>query len=200
MLKNRLIYSLLLIASLLQASSAQAQPVDRNYVLTSTPLNAGATSAITEVQYFDLLGRPSLWSTTGLGMDGATAYIPTSYDTKGHVLQEWLPGDSPTGSGDRYTTFRYDGLNRVTAMESPGQDWKDNDKAITKTYGVNGSNEVKLYTAPLCSGSLQMAGYYAAGSLHVETTTDEDGHHLSVYTDKLGRGCPCGRRPAHVAQ
>ena len=55
------------------------------------------------------------------------------------------------------------------------------------TYTTNTTEEVKRYKAPLANTSLAEDGYYAAGTLHVEKTTDEDGHFTAVYTDLQGR-------------
>ena len=183
----RKVYYYLSVMILIPFIKVSAQDMSRNYVKTVIMLDNAGSSNITEIQYFDDLGRPNLFSTTGLGMTGTLVYTSKNYDSKGRVHDEYMPSLYQNGSGDRYTITRYDGLGRIVFTESPGQDWKDNDKGIEVSYATNSATEVKRYVAHVNSNSLTYSGNYAAGSLYVEKTTDEDGCYVSVYTDLSGR-------------
>ena len=87
-----------------------------------------------------------------------------------------------------YSDNTYDALDRITRTTTPGDAWHSAGKSVTKEYITNGASDVKLYTAPMDGENhLVKSGYYAKCTLSGEKTTDEDGHTLTIFTDKLGR-------------
>lgn len=78
---------LLIVLLALRAVGASCQDVSRNYVKTVTMLDSAGRNAVTEVQYYDALGRPDLFSTTGVGGSGAAVYTGRTYDRKGRVIE-----------------------------------------------------------------------------------------------------------------
>lgn len=198
--------AILLSALLTWCGSLSAQPYTRNYVRTVTMLDEESANSITEFQYYDLLGRPDLRATNGLGENGKYAYSVVEYNEAGLVKTEYpvsadgssnpeTPsvnsvrgmGQSTYGDQKPYTVKQYDALGRLVYSCGPGNDWHNQDKHVSVSYGVNSANSVKVYTTPTSGNSLVKTGrYYPAGTLRVETTTDEDGHRLQVFTDRLG--------------
>ena len=180
-----------------------------NYVKTSLCLDASGTSAISSYSYGDGLGRPSLSAEGGRNSSGNYLYSLVTYDAKGREQHQWMPvvgGQTPNGTqladessfsaasvsqygeSGGYVSQTYDALDRTVGTENAGEAWKSNHKSSTLTFGSNVAGEVKLYRAPLGTGySLSEDGYYEAGSLNTETSTDEDGHSVTVYKDKAGQ-------------
>ena len=193
---------------MLSAHALQAQNSSYNYIRTRTMLNEQASSYMTDIQYFDNLGRPSLHANNGVGMMGKYVYTLTTYNEAGHEMEQYQPAVGSTYSGNYYTqsgmnslesvTYsgdsnaysytQYDMLGRIKSVLGPGNSWHSNHKYAVKYYGVNTSSSVKCYKAPgNTSSQVTQSGYYAEGTLHMEQTTDEDGHTMQVFTDRLGR-------------
>ncbi len=98
------------------------------------------------------------------------------------------------------TTFEPSPLNRPTTDLGTGQNWVDNNKTITHNYLMNadgtgtGQEHIiawivssgALVKAPAVTGSVLTGGYYANGQISIKVTTDEEGHGVREYTDKLG--------------
>lgn len=199
--------AILLSVLLSWCGSLSAQPYTRNYVKTVTMLDEESANSITEFQYYDLLGRPDLTATNGLGENGRYAYSVVEYNEAGLVMTEFpvsaddssnpdTPsansvrgmGQSTYGDQKPYTVKQYDALGRLVYSCGPGKEWHNQNKHVSVSYGVNSANSVKIYTSPTSGNSLVKTGkYYPAGTLRVETTTDEDGSQLQVFTDRLGR-------------
>lgn len=176
-----------------------------NYVRTTTWLDISGTDLRTQYTFYDGLGRQRLNASSGVGEEGRYVYDMTTYDQDGREATAWLPvaGTAKVTELDSasvvslskkqyddafaYTRNHYDGLDRVTLSETAGEVWHKAGKTVTTEYLTNGEVDVKRYDAPLDSISLQKAGYYAPHTLLATRTTDEDGHTLTVYTDKLGR-------------
>ncbi|GHN02364.1 hypothetical protein WSM22_38530 [Cytophagales bacterium WSM2-2] len=105
------------------------------------------------------------------------------YTTGGKVASDTRPYSE--------ITFEPSPLNRPTQQFGPGSDWKDNNKFVGHQYLVNSANEVLLFTynqttGLVSTGSGSSAGYYDAGQLHANVTTDEHGNEVIEYIDKLG--------------
>ncbi len=180
-------YVSLILLSVFAACTATAQDASLNYFMAKTMLNSSGTNIVKDIQYYDDLGRATFRSNDGVGMTRTPVFTSRGYDRLGRMNEECLPYLVSAGEEDRYYQYHYDGLGRVTFTDSPGTDWKDNDKGVGVVYGTNAANDVKRYKAPLGSTSLVQDGYYASHTLRMEKTTDEDGHTLSVFTDLLGR-------------
>lgn len=180
---------------------------DDNHIAAQFFLDAEGNKRVLSLQYYDGLGRPVQTTSNGIGGNGVFVSEVTEYDGISRVSRQWLPfvtgpvitpmniGETASLSKDTYDDDRYaysvkhyDALGRITEMETPGEAWHSAHKVISKEYVTNGKNDVKLYTAPMDgSCSLVKSGYYEPCMLYGEKTTDEDGHSLTVFTDKLGR-------------
>ena len=84
-----------------------------------------------------------------------------------------------------YCDITYDALDRSIYESTPGIQWKGKGKSL-ELIG-NGERDVRLFSAPLYMISLVDDGFYKPNMLQGEKTTDEDGHSVTVFTDKLGR-------------
>ena len=58
---------LLIVLLALRAVGASCQDVSRNYVKSVTMLDSAGRNSVTEVQYYDALGRPDLFCISGVG-------------------------------------------------------------------------------------------------------------------------------------
>jgi hypothetical protein len=91
------------------------------------------------------------------------------------------------------TIFEQSPLNRPIKQFGVGQNWKDADKAANHDYLVNNINEVYLFRYNPSTSLLSWAGansadgFYDAGQLYANKTTDEQGHEVIEYVDKEGR-------------
>ena len=174
----------------------------QNYVRTEKCLDASGNNRTTTIQYYDGIGRPVLHATTELGTEGVFVYTQKEYDAKGRESENWLPtpGSNSPGFISNYnilarTTYLdnypysqtlYDELDRPISIQGPGNAWRTANRKVTKTYGSNAANTVKHYTVSLTQNNLTDSGYYPAGSLTLEETTDEDNKVMQVYKDMLG--------------
>ncbi len=189
-----------------------AQSNDENYVMTTTILNADATNKIKEVQYYNGLGYPTVSAAT-VGGNGETAYSLTTYDDMGREACKYLPVPNANNSimykspGDimelsskanyndntAYTMNHYDAFSRVTSVELPGKEWRNNDKRNRNEYSANtDDDQVIHYTAHVGVHSLVVPDQksdnyiYPAGSLSKEITIDADDKRVETYKDFIG--------------
>ncbi len=187
-----------------------------NKVLRSVKKNAAAanTARIESAALYDGLGRPA--GELQLNATPSQTYnllTRTDYDQAGRETRSWLP--VVTGSTTRISDSAFAGaasstygssetrpfaenvyeassLNRIPYAYGPGAAWygasgtghpvktewlgnADSGVTVCKYYYVNGTS--------LAGGSTN----YAAGSLSVVRTTDEDGAVSLTFSDKLGR-------------
>ena len=194
---------IILLCLLLSALPSSAQDVGRNYVKSQRYLDADGARRVTTVQYFDGLGRPSQQCTDGMGTTGRYVHTAVCYDRSGRDSVVWLPAvggtspsyldDTPSLSSTTYSddgafsVSSYDPLDRVLHASTPGEAWHSAGKGKTTTYITNGEDDVKYYvTSSLTSATFSLQGYYPANTLRGETSTDEDGHTVTVFTDHNG--------------
>lgn len=178
---------------------------EANIVKITSYLSASGDNTNTAVGYHDGIGRPYLTATNAKGTCGDFVYTLTEYDRQGCEDVSWLPvvGDAVVTELPKdsiavlsqqtywdyhaYATVHHDGLGRTILTETAGDAWYAAAKGKTTERVTNGKRDVKHYAAPLTENSQQKCGYYEAASLYGTKTTDEDGHTLTVFTDKLGR-------------
>ena len=174
-----------------------------NYVKKTDFLSADGTFSNVMLQYADGLGRPIDSATDAANEHGAFVHSFSSYDSKGRKSRAWLPVVSADGcrlleesgipnlalqtynDGAAYCDMAYDALDRTVFSSTPGTQWQG--KGKRGEYIGNGQDDVRLFSAPLDRITLADDGFYKAKTLPGERTTDEDGHTLTVFTDKLGR-------------
>lgn len=174
-----------------------------NYRRTITMLDESESNKITEIQYYDGFGRPTLAASNGIGGSGKYVYSLDVYDGFDRVVQKWLPvvgssslsyksmQDVTTLSQNTYSeqnvraTFRYDTQDRMTAKSIPGDAWTN--KMDSTRYVTNGIEEVKRYCVDRSYNTLMDNGYYSKGTLTGTVSTDADNNTLTVFTDLSGR-------------
>lgn len=180
-----------------------AQSSTVNYVLTHTMLDSLGTQEKTAVQYYDGLGRPIQLAENGLDETGRYMFKRKEYDLMGHVSVEHLPVPRSVTSpiyqsavslnlsaqtyyddAHTYSLKQYDPLGRITAESTPGDEWYSAGKGKTTHYRTNTGGEVKRYQAT--TSWFSQSGYWSAGSLTGERTTDEDGITLLIFRDMTG--------------
>jgi len=165
--------------------------------------------------YYDGLGRPKQTVGKQSTINGKDLITPIDYDDFGRQEKEYLPyfesGGVQDGRfrktalsdhtsrtspiyGDTYgyseKLFEPSPLNRVDKQAAPGNAWKmGSTKEVkftrrTNTVGTSG-DDVRIFT--LNSNGLPVtSSAYAANTLWVETTQDEDNKTSIQYTDKQG--------------
>ena len=195
-MRNNIFSALLFIAA-----QAAAQTSSQNYVKSETMLDSLGQRRQTIVQYYDGLGRPTQSVTNALGGNGTYMATLKELDALDRETLSWLPQavpsadyvspndfiNSASASGTYpYADNTYDALDRLVQSCGAGAEWHTAGKSANKVYSTNSLNEVRKYSVPLEKNSLADKGYYAAGTLEVEETTDEDGKSLKVYKDFLG--------------
>jgi len=191
-------------------------PVDPTTTVTQLKSIAVERQGI-NIQYIDGLGRPmqtvSVKSTPGL----KDMVQPVVYDDYGRESEKYLPYEAPDGTSGSYrplwsdpqktfynnlytnegeyaksfTQFEDSPLNRMIWSRGPGNDWKPsatdiNGKVSSITYGTNITDEVRLYKVT-DDGTLQFNGYYAAGTLTLLETKDEDSRVVQEWKDLAGQ-------------
>ncbi len=138
------------------AIGIKAQTSSENYIKTTTYQKAitseseitQTSDTITNVTYYDALGRPKQQVAIGQSTNGNDIITPIEYDIYGRVEKEYLPFESTNNSGaynssalndvlNFYNTDKYENttnpysqkqfeaspLNRVQKQAAPGGDW-----------------------------------------------------------------------------
>ncbi|WP_286438867.1 RHS repeat-associated core domain-containing protein [Bacteroides acidifaciens] len=187
----------------------------RNYVAEHHYLDATTTSGdnarrVTNVCYNDGFGRP-VQKIQVKGVSGGTADLvtPYLYSPFGLVEKEYLayPKAGNKGAFDEqsfsasnysvygatdapyaFTQTEYEAspLFRPVKTVGTGKAWHDAGKGVALAYGLNATEEVRLYRISP-DGTLLSDGFYAPSTLEKVTETDEDGHTVVRFTDNRGR-------------
>jgi RHS repeat-associated protein len=165
-----------------------------------------------ETQYFDGLGRPIqevAMQASPLHNDMVTMHV---YDAIGREATQYLPYTSPSSNGnyktdalgeqsafnssqfptDQFyygqTSFEPSPLNRPAETFSAGNSWMGSGRGASRRYEVNGaSDSVEDWAISSVAESLPVGtGFFAAGTLYKNITTDEQGHQVVQYSDLQG--------------
>jgi RHS repeat-associated protein len=149
------------------------QTQTENYVKTTTYKGPGATLPVTQVTYFDGLGRPVQQIANAQSSTGKDIVTPMTYDAFGRMPKEYLPyantapslnynPNAGTEQASFYNTPVYENtlnpynekafepspLNRVVEQAAPGADWainKPEKHTIRLDYQTNVAGEVKCF-------------------------------------------------------
>jgi len=199
------------LAGVYAQSSDRNYVITQTYKTPTGSVSGSINVASQEVAYFDGLGRPvqtvSVYSSPSVSSGKAADLVShTNYDPYGRVSQVTLPypqtgGNgayqssalssansyynnavnfaNPINRGYALTEYESSPLDRVVKQYAGGTD-----KAVEYEYGVNGSNDVKLYT--VSGNTLQQPVYYGSGQLSYVEIKDENGNRSREYKDKLG--------------
>lgn len=200
-------YIYCLIVLLILAVHASAQVSTKNYTCTKTMLDNEGKKYITNVVYYDGLGRPYQKLQKAIENNNVKSRLSTlqEYDAWGREANSWLPitsttdyiepasfkssapgnynGDSAPYSRPVYETSP---LNRILEEYGPGASWATH--PTKKTY-VSNTLDSPLYCIKYTvnGDSLVANSKYAAGELAVVCTKDEDEHITYTFTDKKER-------------
>ncbi len=200
-MRLKYILALFGMAGFYAPSSSQPPTSTQNYTMHRVMLDGDGTVGVTEVQYYDGIGRPTVGVSNANGNGTNFTYRLQEYDTKGRASKYWLPvagssspdymDVSPLQSaamgrdGVPYSETVYDALDRPTENWGAGEAWRNAGRRVQITRRSNTANEVRRYTVN-ASGHLTSSGYHPAGTLTVEETTDEDNRMLTVYKNVAG--------------
>ncbi len=173
-------------------------------------MSTDTTKYIVDITYFDGFNRPlQEIQVNGSASTQSDLVTPHVYAAFGQEEKKYLPFVKQHNSGafvtdalnvinwNTYgtdemayafsqTDYEASPLNRIFKQTGEGQAWHTWEKGITYAYALNAANEVRRYTVS-ADGTLTRNGFYDAGTLQAVTTTDEDGHTSTTYTDNLGR-------------
>ena len=207
---------------------------NQNYIVTLTPLGQtqavsyvdgkitvdrkieGDVDVLTQIQYFDGLGRPIQTVQRGVTPSKSDLVTYQEYDPVGRESNVWLPTAKAGNNGafvplanvtqlanSQYGDLRpfsepvYEAspLNRVIRQYGPGEKWNNSTlkKPISTEYltnsGTTGELSCIIFNA-IGSGvttSLSKGSYYNNGELYVTKMTDEDGNISYEFKDKQGQ-------------
>ena len=195
------------LAMLLCAALAGAQVNTQNYIRIRKMLDNTETNYVDDIRYYDGLGRP--FQTVQKAVQGGTVKerIGTlqEYDSAGRGSSQWLPtpltadylapttfkttAQGSTGYGDAYPyiqpLYEASPLDRPLQQYGAGAAWRSASRPVKTEYLLNTASGVQACKLYNTSGT--STGNYAAGTLHVLKTTDEDNHVDYTFTDKQGR-------------
>ena len=208
------IYLTLLFSTYTWMAAAQSIPsgVYRNHAAQKERIYIRADASIwnDDITYFDGFNRPlQEIQVNGSASTQSDLVTPHVYAAFGQEEKKYLPFVKQHNSGafvtdalnvtnwNTYgtdemayafsqTDYEASPLNRILKQTGEGQAWHTREKGITYAYALNAANEVRRYTVS-ADGTLTRNGFYDAGTLQAVTTTDEDGHTSTTYTDNLGR-------------
>src|SRR5581483_9482772 len=136
-----------------------------------------------------------------------------AYDLYGRESAQYLPYTSPSNNGlyktdavDEQKTFNstqfpneqyYYGqvgyesstLDRVVSTEPPGSSWVGSNRGMSEGYWLNTTaDSVHIWNIAWAAGSIPTdGGIYAPGQLYKTVSTDEQGHQVIEYKDKLSQ-------------
>lgn len=128
----------------------------------------------------------------GAYIDGTTALV--SFYTNG--VANGVPVETNADYLNNQTVFEASPLNRVNAQMGPGSQWRTNTKMVNTIYLTNAGgsstetifgNVYKFSITEATNATLRKTGCYAAGTLYVTMTIDEDSHVIVEYKDIEGR-------------
>ena len=198
---RKLISALLSLATLYNPIIAQTPTSTQNYTMHRVLLDEGGTVGVTEVQYYDGLGRPTVAVSNANGNGTNFTYQLQEYDAKGRASKSWLPvagSSSPDymevsalqssalgRDGAPYSETVYDALDRPVENWGAGEAWRTAGRRVQISRRANTANEVRKYTVN-AAGHLTSSGFHPAGTLSVEETVDEDNRTLTVYKNVAG--------------
>ena len=179
----------------------QSLNTSHNYTRHETMNNAAGNVGVTEVQYYDGLGRPTVAVSNANGNGTNFMYQLQEYDAKGRASKSWLAvagSSSPDymdasslqstalgRDGVPYNETVYDALDRPVENWGVGEAWRTAGRRVQTIRRANTEGEVRKYTVN-AAGHLTSSGYHPAGTLSVEVTIDEDNRTLSVYKNVAG--------------
>ena len=135
---------------------------------------------------YDNFGRQSIQYMPYTATTNDGNYKPTALENQFTFNSAQFPGENYYYS---QTNFEASPLNRVLNSYAPGMSWVGNGLGISAQYLTNTVNDsVQIWSISSVQFSIPTdAGAYQPGQLYKTITTDEAGHQIVQYTDKLGK-------------
>ncbi|MDR2955263.1 MAG: DUF6443 domain-containing protein [Prevotella sp.] len=206
------------IFMIIMAGNIYSQSTNQNYIRTRSYTATGGTSYLDVIQYFDGLGRPMQTVQKNIGPgtvagDRKDLVVTQEYDSYGRELKTWLPA-TVAGNNGAYLEYYYwptistydedqnpyseaeyekSPFNRAIKQYGPGQEWRNNDKAIKTEFLSNKGTSGDLSCALFYVGGsgtstkVEKYSYYTDGDLFVTKVIDEDGNISFEFKDKFDR-------------
>ena len=138
-------------------------------------------------------------ASTGNTSDGSLKQDP--FTDQNNFYQNVYPSQQPAYSGERVyygqTVYEASPLNRVLMTMAPGNSWAGDSVGVSMQYLANGASDsvviwnINSDTLTYVDNELgtnipTSGGYYTAGQLAKNVTSDEQGHSVVEYKDKDG--------------
>jgi RHS repeat-associated protein len=188
----------------------------RNYIISRTFKQSGGnvndvSKVVTQIKYFDGLGRNLQNVTVGQSPSGADFIQPNEYDAAGRQPKQYLPyvaagsggyqanavsdvgswyaantaGLQPTDLGRPFNETIYESspLSRIVSQRAPG----NKSASAVIQYRVNGANQINRYDYDPAANTIVQAGQYAPGMVSFVNFTDEQGNLMNEFTDLSGQ-------------
>lgn len=208
-------FPLILLLCLFTTTVGYAQDNNQNWVKTKTykvatpSSSSNAADVVTNITYYDGLGRPIQQIAHRQGGTGGDLITHIEYDPLGRQVKEYLPyersstsllfdGTGLSNTEAFYNTPEFDNttnpfskkqfesspLNRVLKQAAPGNEWAMGSTHEVKfKYHTNANNEVyKFSIGPNSSflPDLDYDGYYPSDQLYKTITYDENNENSAV--------------------
>ena len=172
-----------------------AQSTSKNYIQRKTFLDAGGSTFLHHIDYYDELGYVAETVDVGCNASQTPVVVKTDYSPQMKVLSLWLPvpvngldyhndvmleARTTYNDTEAYSMNDYDDFQELASSKKPGVDWEGHEVIVTRK--VVPAGVVKNYSVS-ANGGLSVNGTYPYGVLTSTTTTDEDGHSVTVYTN-----------------
>ncbi|WP_245933837.1 DUF6443 domain-containing protein [Candidatus Ulvibacter alkanivorans] len=208
-------FPLILLLCLFTTIAVYGQDNTQNWVKTKTykvatpSSSSNASDVITNITYYDGLGRPIQQIAHKQGGTGGDLITHLEYDPLGRQIKEYLPyersstsllfdGTGLSNTEAFYNTSEFDNtinpysekefepspLNRVLKHAAPGNEWAmGSNHEVKFKYHTNANNEVyKFSIGPNSSflPDLDYDGYYPSDQLYKTITYDENNENSAV--------------------
>ena len=189
----------------------------RNNISLKVMLDSVGISHVKTINYYDGLGRKEEVVQCNASPNGNSLVSYIGYDMAGRERKVFQPAVAATGEdyvslpqiqtlaasiyGDQAPNslieYEQSALDRVLCAYGSGYAWQNSGKGVKSRYLINRNDVDTLkcrmfsvndtYESGDTSVTISNQGYYAQGSLYVNSQEDEDGHIALSFMDKQGR-------------
>lgn len=189
----------------------------RNSITLKVMLDSAGISHVKTINYYDGLGRKEEVVQCNASPNGNSLISYIGYDMAGRERKVFQPAVAATGEdyvslpqiqtlaasiyGDQAPNslieYEQSALDRVLCAYGSGYAWQNSGKGVKSRYLINRNDVDTLkcrmfsvndtYESGDTSVTISNLGYYAQGSLYVNSQEDEDGHIALSFMDKQGR-------------
>lgn len=190
---------------IMNLSAVYAQDESQNYIRTRKMLTVDGTECLDDIQYFDGLGQAFQSIQKGVTPSHKNLVTLHEFDVMGRDSVSWLSTPTSLDYVDATTlknnassfysdnrpysqqVYECSPLNRLTHVYGAGAEWSTHPReTVYLANSVVGNLVCMLYKVDI-DGHLTCQGKYPSKSLRVTQDSDEDGHIVYTFIDKLGR-------------